>query len=679
MPRELHTDPPQTNTVEYDNNFYRYQGDTRVGNVLLYSYRGKDGPILDITDSTATITIYQSIDNNFITGDLLLNDTKGLYSKFPIIGQEFLEFKMRTPIMNDGDEEIDFTNFRLHVHKAKAIKSTQNAQAVLLSFSSVELSRNQRVKVSQSMSGTYGEMVDKMIKGKKYLNSKKVVMVDDTKGNDKIVFPNLRPVDAVNMLASIAEPQDFKSAGYKFFENKRGFHFRCIESLYRSAQNNNELRPFIAYYDLRISGQPSFDAPALNPTEILQKPYGFRYNTELDTVKSSRLGHFASKNISHDMFTKTYNTHRSSYTELYYRKLHIDNVNSSSYHGMMPPGAAELDDEHTPDSKTYGLNNPKILSALKKTPIGQSYNRSKYSDYFDSRLRLIPDTSNLHENITTGDQGRISADYTNSTDTSRFISITIEAPGNFTVAAGDLVWVDYPEFVEEVAEEHNIEDVNPMLSGRYLVKSVNHTVDLVANNHRMSIIVERDIFSTYQELPTYDFPEYSTKVTNVLSSAISTSTYTPIDKTKGFITLQDGSKKVLDTITKNVPSAQIQTVEDVIDRLGFKANSLTDAQNKAVNAVVNSTTNRVKQNKYIAAISDKVAESKSVINNIVKNVSGIALPNVPTSIEGIKQLGLSKGINAIASQLKDNAFVKSAITNFKQFRSSATSFIKGLF
>jgi len=195
----------------------------------------------------------------------------------------------------------------------------------------------------------------------------------------------------------------------------------------------------------------------------------------------------------------------------------------------------------------------------------------------------------------------------------------------------------------------------------------------------MSIIVERDIFSTYQELPTYDFPEYSTKVTNVLSSAISTSTYTPIDKTKGFITLQDGSKKVLDTITKNVPSAQIQTVEDVIDRLGFKANSLTDAQNKAVNAVVNSTTNRVKQNKYIAAISDKVAESKSVINNIVKNVSGIALPNVPTSIEGIKQLGLSKGINAIASQLKDNAFVKSAITNFKQFRSSATSFIKGLF
>ena len=114
MPRELHTDPPQTNTVEYDNNFYRYQGDTRVSNVLLYSYRGKDGPILDITDSTATITIYQSIDNNFITGDLLLNDTKGLYSKFPIIGQEFLEFKMRTPIMNDGDEEIDFTNFRLH-------------------------------------------------------------------------------------------------------------------------------------------------------------------------------------------------------------------------------------------------------------------------------------------------------------------------------------------------------------------------------------------------------------------------------------------------------------------------------------------------------------------------------------------------------------------------------------
>jgi len=673
----IHEDNPKT--VEYDNNFYRIQGDVRVGDILLYSYRGVDGPVIDITDTTISFTIYESIDNNFITGELLFNDTKGLHTKFPIIGQEFLEFKARTPIDNDGDEEIDFTNHRLHVYKSQAIKQSQNAQAIMLSFASVELSRNQRVKVSQTLSGTYGEMVDKLVKSKSYLNSKKVCIVDETKGNDKITFPNLRPVDAVNMLASMAEPKSFKSAGYKFFENKRGFHFRCMEGLYRTATNDNEVRPFIAYYDLRQAGQAAFDGTNTNYLQALQKPYGFKYNTVFDTVSSSRLGHFASKTISHDMYTKTYNTIKTSYTEQYYRRLHIENINPSSYHGIMPPSPVELDDDHSADDSNYGLKNKKVIDNLNNTVLGKTNNRAKYSDYFDSRIRVVPDTSKLHENITTGDAARITADYTNSIDTSRYISITIEAPGNFTVSAGDLVWVDYPEFLEEAELDKNPENVNPMLTGRYLVKAVNHTVDMTNNRHRMSIVVERDVYSTYQDLPAYDFPEYSSKVINTISSAISTDTFQPIDTTKAFIELPDGTKQLYKELRTKVPSSQIQTVEDVIDRLGFNASTLTDAQNKAVNAVVNSTTNRVKQNKYIAAISDKVAESRSAITNIIKNASGISLPNLPTSIEGIKQLGLSKGINYISNAVKNNAFVQSANMVFKQSVGRATSFVKSIF
>ena len=34
-------------------------------------------------------------------------------------------------------------------------------------------------------------------------------------------------------MADLSEPVNFKTPHYMFYENNRGFHFRCLESLFR--------------------------------------------------------------------------------------------------------------------------------------------------------------------------------------------------------------------------------------------------------------------------------------------------------------------------------------------------------------------------------------------------------------------------------------------------------------
>ena len=134
----------------------------RVKEIVLYSYGGSQ---LDITGLTALVNIYQDLDTPFISGNIMFYDTIGAANKLPIIGNEFLEFKMRTPIDANGDEEINATNHRFQVYEKKSVKTSQNVQAIALFFTSIESIRNERLRVSKTLSGSYGEMVNNIFKG----------------------------------------------------------------------------------------------------------------------------------------------------------------------------------------------------------------------------------------------------------------------------------------------------------------------------------------------------------------------------------------------------------------------------------------------------------------------------------------------------------------------------------
>ena len=656
---------------KYDDLNNRYPGDFRAGEIILYSYGGSQ---LEISGMTAVVNVYQDLDSAFLSGNLMFFDSVGAVNKLPIIGNEFLEFKFRTPIDAKGDEEMNATNHRFQVYEKRSVRSTQNTQAVALFFTSIESIRNERLRVSKSLSGSYGEMVDKIFKtDKTLLNSKKDVFIDPTKGVYKYTFPNCRPAEAVRHMTYMSEPINFKTPDYMFYENNRGFHFRCLESLYRESGDNTRNRPFVAFIDLLSAFNPNFGTPDVESESPITKPYSFSFNDSYNTLKNTRRGMFGSTTYAHDLIDKKFIKSRMSYTNYYEQALHIDAPTGAGtvYQGIMPPGPAEFDDDYTVDDKSYGSTNKHQINRLhasKLTKASSADNRKYMDDYF-ARVFVVPATKANHVFNSEGTEldPRMTAKQNLSEATRDYFSMDIDVPGNFTYNIGDLVWCEVPSYnAADMTTDNKVmrEDViDPFLTGRYLIKSLHHQIDMIDQKHTTAMTVVRNVFAT--DLPNADTfkagAHFRSQPIDVIGSGIDISTLTPI-------------KNKLDG---KIPSPQISNVNDIAKKLGVDLNStdmsIKDAANKAVNNVLNSTSNRVLMNEHLAKINSTILQRKTVVEKIAEKaklaLGGINLSNVnniPPSMRG-------------SMQGKVNSFVQSSMVAFKKNLSSAKSFFKGFF
>ena len=656
---------------KYDDLNNRYPGDFRAGEIILYSYGGSQ---LEISGMTAVVNVYQDLDSAFLSGNLMFFDSVGAVNKLPIIGNEFLEFKFRTPIDAKGDEEMDATNHRFQVYEKRSVRSTQNTQAVALFFTSIESIRNERLRVSKSLSGSYGEMVDKIFKtDKTLLNSKKDVFIDPTKGVYKYTFPNCRPAEAVRHMTYMSEPINFKTPDYMFYENNRGFHFRCLESLYRESGDNTRNRPFVAFIDLLSAFNPNFGTPDVESESPITKPYSFSFNDSYNTLKNTRRGMFGSVTYAHDLIDKKFIKSRTSYTNYYEQALHIDAPTGAGtvYQGIMPPGPAEFDDDYTVDDKSYGSTNKHQINRLhasKLTKASSADNRKYMDDYF-ARVFVVPATKANHVFNSEGTEldPRMTAKQNLSEATRDYFSMDIDVPGNFTYNIGDLVWCEVPSYnAADMTTDSKVmrEDViDPFLTGRYLIKSLHHQIDMIDQKHTTAMTVVRNVFAT--DLPNADTfkagAHFRSQPIDVIGSGIDISTLTPI-------------KNKLDG---KIPSPQISNVNDIAKKLGVDLSStdlnIKDAANKAVNNVLNSTSNRVLMNEHLAKINSTILQRKTVVEKIAEKaklaLGGINLSNVnniPPSMRG-------------SMQGKVNSFVQSSMVAFKKNLSSAKSFFKGFF
>ena len=656
---------------KYDDLNNRFPGDFRAGEIILYSYGGSQ---LEISGMTAVVNVYQDLDSAFLSGNLMFIDSVGAVNKLPIIGNEFLEFKFRTPIDAGGDEEMNATNHRFQVYEKRSVRSTQNTQAVALFFTSIESIRNERLRVSKSFTGSYAEMVDKMVKSdKSLLNSKKDLFIDPTKGVYKYTFPNCRPAEAVRHMTYMSEPINFKTPDYMFYENNRGFHFRCLESLYRESGDNTRNRPFVAFIDLLSAFNPNFSTPDVESESPITKPYSFSFNDSYNTLKNTRRGMFGSVTYAHDLIDKKFIKSKLTYTNYYEQALHIDAPTGAGavYQGIMPPGPAEFDDDYTVDDKSYGSTNKHQINRLhasKLTKASSADNRKYMDDYF-ARVFVVPATKSNHIFNSEGMESdpRMTGKQNLSEATRDYFSMNIDVPGNFTYNVGDLVWCEVPSYnASEMTTDNKVmrEDVvDPFLTGRYLISKLHHQIDMIDQKHTTAMTVVRNVFAN--DLPNADTfkanAHFRSQPIDVIGSGVDISTLTPI-------------KNKLDG---KIPSPQISNVNDIAKKLGVDLNStdmnIKDAANKAVNNVLNSTSNRVLMNEHLAKINNTILQRKTVVEKIAEKaklaLGGINLSNVnniPPSMRGSMQGNI-------------NSFVQSSMVAFKKNLSSAKSFFKGFF
>ena len=284
-------------------------GDFKVDAVSITT---STGLVVDLLGSVMHITFFESIENAFVTGNILITDHVNLVTIGPIIGQEFIKLKLRTPGMSGENGVIDFTKNVLVVTSMKTRDNIGNGQqAVLLEFSSAEMLKNERTKLNSSYEGTCSELFRKIMRSD--LDCTKELSVEPSEGIKKIVFPNVRPIHAIHMVKRQAIARDGLNSPYMFYEDLKGFHFRSLASIYAN--------PPVMKYTTSIAGSK----PA-NVFEDLRTVLSHQIIGNGDTLLSQRLGAYGSNLTIYDTFAKKQTRQQFNYLDSFSKISHANSL-----------------------------------------------------------------------------------------------------------------------------------------------------------------------------------------------------------------------------------------------------------------------------------------------------------------------------------------------------------------
>ena len=430
----------------------KYAGEVELTKLVLIS---SSGVAIDLTEVVININMYESVFSRAMSGSVLIGDTNNLSVNLPIIGQEYLSIKLNTPSLDDN--AIDYSENVFVVYKIKSREADGQMQVLELQFTSPEMLKNNRIRISKSYTDTIDNITEDIFTNERYLNTKKDLFIEPTIGIRRMVVPNLHPYDIIRNLATESISKENGSPHYVFFENNRGLHFRSLQSLYAQGITGK-------YH----SGEQASDEKYTGDNESgalmqsMKRIVNFSMGTNNDTLANIKSGMLGSTIFSHDIYNKSYNKTTFGY---------FDNFE---------------DNERISENPTYNDN-----------PIDEDENT--LGNFKDARIHLhsIPsDTDTQHYETDTSSYAYASNRLSDSllSRQSRFgelrsgIGLTIEIAGNTTIAAGDMIDIQLPI----AGIDHNDDKVDKYYSGEYLITNLRHIFTPRERTHQILLTLAKD-------------------------------------------------------------------------------------------------------------------------------------------------------------------------------------------
>ena len=405
---------------------------TRDVVILELKLVSSNGKVADLLSSFNAINIYEDIFQPVVTGTIQLVDGVGILSDYAIHGNEYLYITFGRP----GETSIEerYTKvFRIYKIADREKIPTGQTQSYVLHFCSEELVFSNQQSISRSFTGgNTSEYVGNICLFDLKIQPNKLVNFDISAGSTEFVLTRKKPLEAIEYFAQHSYSQSLSP--FLFFENKYGFNFLSIESLYN--------RDTIATIDFNMAKYTveSARSPFVNSTDVNT----FRFNKNFDVVKATREGLYSSKLYTLDLI-------RQKYT-----KNEVSLLNG-------PTSQAMIDGFF---------------------PFNDATNRNGKALYeeFDSKVRYWL-TNKGHSNLPYFISKRVRSNdtYVEETLTQRAMQIEIinntelhcVVPGNPQYSAGYTVEFKMPAFTQNLSNER-VDD--PYYSGKYLITAVRHVI-----------------------------------------------------------------------------------------------------------------------------------------------------------------------------------------------------------
>ena len=423
----------------------QYAGEYTLEDVRLFA---SSGNIIPLNGLTVSISLFENIFSPTMSGTITLLDANSIVSNLPIIGQEFLSFKIKTASITEGGTSIiDFTKNPFSVYKIDQRIEGTNSELITLHFASPEMLRNLRTRVSKSYTNTIDNIAIDVIQNSRYINSKKDLFIEETVGVRKIISPNSNPFTFIQKLSSEAISKNNGSPFFLFYENKEGFNFRSLDSLYA--------QPITAEYNTgEFYHQESSGTVVKNVLEEYSRPISHEMGAVNDTVSNVRGGLLASDLITYDIYSKKYERKNFRY---------FNNFNDYGRLGNSPIYNTNFIDEF--DNTVDNFTNANI----------HLHPTSKNNGSDAQHYVLDPTAKNIKSLYSpNGIENTLLPRQSKFVELNKGVSLNVKVHGSTNISVGQIIQFNK----QTVGNANESGDFDPYYTGRYIISNLRHIFDL---------------------------------------------------------------------------------------------------------------------------------------------------------------------------------------------------------
>ena len=406
-----------------------------AGEVLLDKVRiiTPSGFYQDIAGQVITVQMYEDLFSPFITGSLIVKESLDLINLFPFIGEEYLELEIRTPTLEKNNIKNTFYIYKMGNRELLGDRSV----VYQLHFISTEAVADLNKKISKTFTGKVSDMVQKFVSDKSDgMESTKSVIVEPSINSTKYTSNYWSPVQNIMYLTDTAINVN-GTPDFVFFENRDGFYFISLESLY----SNNVSQEFT--YDKYTRDDLPGGGSVRNVQEDYKRIISISIPTGFDYMDRIRSGMLSSKLITYDVTKKTYTTKNYDMFKRFDKQKHLNTFPINS-------------------NKSIFRNNALIMNEYKAFA-----NHSGFGDVTNNRI--VQERTSLMKLAEANK-----------------LEITVPGRADYTVGQKIAVVLNKIEPISDKSED----TTDKMFSGYYIIAAINHYVDREKHECVMEVIKE---------------------------------------------------------------------------------------------------------------------------------------------------------------------------------------------
>ena len=289
----------------------------------------------EIKQMVSTFSYVENVTSPFVAGTMSVADSAGLLANLPIQGGETVKIVVDTSSADEPQEYV------MQVWKVGNRYAKNQTQAFTLGLVSVEALNNECVRLMKRLEGKPEEIISKILT--EDLNSDKVPLVTNLNGMTsptqfavKMLPTNRRPFDIISSLCVKSVKIDSGgsagknsksdgdrdkisgSAGYFFWENKRGYNFFAVDDLL-DANEENTWGPYIE--------KPANQSDGADDRLTISQAV---FQSEVDVMSAMRKGKYSSLIVFFNHSTGQYHEYDYSLEDAYDSMKHLGAQNKPS-------------------------------------------------------------------------------------------------------------------------------------------------------------------------------------------------------------------------------------------------------------------------------------------------------------------------------------------------------------